>query len=152
MGIFTTLTRCLNANLLFFFSFFPTLGRNMRVILLFLLVIITSVRIGNACAYSTGNRLWLMSNAKRLAENKKPKKIHSMEKNMAMNTAINKAKRLAENEETKKNHAMEKNMAMNMAINKAKRSAKNKETKKIHAMEKNMAMNMAKNEEYGESY
>merc|ERR1711970_563302 len=51
--------------LLFFFPFFPTFGRNMKVILFFLLVIIASARVGNACSGAGADELRIELNGMR---------------------------------------------------------------------------------------
>merc|ERR1711970_918209 len=115
--------------LLFFFPFFPTFGRNMKVILFFLLVIIASARVGNACSGAGADEIRIELNGMREEYwQKEPTPYFEKAKRWVKRWA----KRWAKNEKTQKIRAnlspaftMEKNMAMNMAKNTAKNTAKN---------------------------
>merc|ERR1712168_415437 len=112
-----------------FFSLF--FGRNMKVILFFLLVIIASARVGNA--WITNNWSGTMLGAgKPIKSDELRLESNGMRKQKVPTPYFPKAKRWAKNEETQKIRAnlspaftMEKNMAMNMAKNTAKNTAKN---------------------------
>merc|ERR1712055_820677 len=115
------------------YSFFPTFGRNMKVILFFLLVIIASARVGNACSGAGADEIRTELNGSREEYwRKEPTPYFEKAKRWAKRWTKRWTKRWAKNEKTQKIRAnlspaftMEKNMAMNMAKNTAKNTAKN---------------------------
>merc|ERR1712055_156766 len=102
MGIFATINLIFSLFFPFFLFFSPTSGRKMQVALFFLLVIISSAGVGNACIQPPcpkGPQYWpnTYPTAKRWTENRESNNIHAMKKTrmmmmkkmMAMNTAEN---------------------------------------------------------------
>merc|ERR1711970_1393109 len=117
----------------FFSLFFPTYGRNMKVILFFLLVIIASARVGNAWITNTWSGTMLGAGV-RVNSTHPISQLNGMRRQKVSTPDFPKAKRWAKNEETQKIRAnlspaftMEKNMAKNTAKNMAMNTAKNME-------------------------
>merc|ERR1712121_457591 len=101
--IFTTVNLFLSLFFPFFFSLFfpPTSGRKMQVALFFLLVIIASAGVGNACIqppcpnqygptqYIPGPKRWTKNRESNNIHAMKKTRMMMMKKMMAMNTAEN---------------------------------------------------------------